>query len=211
MLKRILLFVALSPVVACSQQSVEQVENTTANPAHSLKKFYYSKNFSRRYDIKTGEQISDWKGLIAVAIVSADKKSTDSCFARLYLGNDINFDYPQPENFINITGERHDEIFSFTSDVSDDDARIHAQTIFKAANKIMIRGYKGREISASTGFSIDYVMKDAAKGITFIKTDTALCDVLYSEDYQYYLLLKPKGEDKSENFLKLELPAMNKN
>ncbi|MDH3327454.1 MAG: hypothetical protein OEM38_12165, partial [Gammaproteobacteria bacterium] len=181
------------------------MDKTNVSDDRSFKKFYYSKQFATRFVVKAGEQVLDWQGMIAVAIESKDTESGSSCNAKLYLGNDISFDYPQPDNFINITGERHDEMFSFAHDVSDGDARMHAQIIFSAANKIMVRGYKGEEVSASTGFNIDYVMKDAANGITYIKTDDTLCDVLFNEEYKYYLLLKPKGVDKSADFLKFSL------
>jgi len=209
MIKRTLVFISLCFIAACSQQASESIENALLSSDNSRIKFYYSKSFAERFAVKNGEQIADWQGMIAIAITNNVTVVGDSCFAKLYLGNDINFDYPLPENFINLTGERYDEIFSFTPDVSDEDARMQAQLVFKAANKIMVRGYNEDKISASTGFNIDYVMKDAAKDITFIKTDNALCDVLYNKNYKYYLLLKPKGVEISADFLKFPLPIMN--
>ena len=118
----------------------------------------------------------------------------------------INFDYPQPANFINVTGKRHKELFSFTSDIGDEDAKMQTKINIQAANKIAVRGYIDNEITASTGFSIDYILRDAVKDMAIIKTDSTLCDVLLNKEYKYYLLLKPKGIDKSEKYFKYSLP-----
>ncbi len=207
MIIRILLINILVILAACAQQKDENSENVTVNLKNkSFNQFFYSKSFADRFNIKKGKLIENWQGMIGIAIQGQTINNDFLCNAKLYLGNDVNFDYPPRDNFINIMGDRYDEIFSFTSDVSDDDARHHAQLIFQSGNKIAIHGYKDNKESSSTGFNIDYVIKNAAKDITYVKTINTLCENMHNKNHKYYLRLKPKGVTQRENFLKYYIP-----
>ena len=206
MIKKILIIQLIFILFACSQQEAQTVESINFKTPKINSKFFYSVDFSKIYDIKLGTKVLDWDGIFALSLDKSPDQNSNTCVATLYLGNNINFDYPQQGDFVNITAQRYDDIFHFTPDVTDEDARIQAKRIILAANKIAIRGYKDKKITASMGFSIDYILKNAVNNMTVIKTQSSLCNVLQTKDYDYYLLLKPKGIDKSADFLKFKLP-----
>jgi len=202
-MKKTILILQLLFVMSCSQQEVGNISPNNSLTSEKSERLFYSQDFGQIYKVKSGTKVSDWSGVFAVSLQNI---SNDSCLAKLYLGKDFDFDYPQQGEFVNVTTERYDEIFSFTPDITDNDARLLAQRTFKASNKIAIRGFKDGKVTASTGFTIDYILRDVAENISIIKTDTTLCNVLNTKEYEYYLLLKPKGVDKSEDFFKFKLP-----
>jgi len=195
----------LLTTLSCSQ-SESDFSSSFLQKINVPTEFYYSDEFAKRYNPKQGELIDEWKSFLAVAILRAKADGYDSCSLKIYLGNNLHFDYPTKDNFINIMGDRFEEVFFFADDVTDEDARLHAQIVFQSANSILIHGFNGGKISAIAGFNIDYVFHDVANGMSYIKTLGIPCNVLETKEYSYYLRLKPKGIDKSEDFFKFKLP-----
>jgi len=202
--RSLLLALFLFVSTACSPNTNNS--STPASMSAISEEIYYSKAFSDRYKIKKGKRVDEWNELLAVVMQRQPADGYNSCSLKIYLGKDINFDYPKKENFINIMGDRYDEIFSYVEDVTDEDARLHAQQAFQSANLIAIEGFKGEKSTAIAGLNIDYVKNDVAVAMSYIKTLGVPCNALETKEYNYYLRLKPKGIDKSADFLKFKLP-----
>ena len=206
MMKRFLYFLFIFACIACTPEKKLAAKTPSLEVEKSTDKFFYSTEFSKLYKVKQGTLIKDWQNLIAAEIYHVPADGYTACGLKLYLGKNINFDYPQRGDFINIMGDRYDDIFSFTDEVTAEDYKLHAQLAFKAGNLISIQGFQNKKLTASSGYNIDYVMMDAGDKIAFIKTHTMPCEVLNDKNTKYYLLLKPKGIDDFDHFMKFPLP-----
>jgi len=198
-----LLLICLMLTVACADGTISTVESKKFLEK-KIDKFLYSQEFANRFNLDENNSVKSWRGMLAVKIYN-NPDSKVECSAKIYLGNEINFDYPRPDNFINIWGSRFEEVFFFTDELAVEDTRMHAKLAFDSANRIYLHGVHEGNIIIQSGYNINYVMKDIANGITFIQTQSDLCS-FFSDNYEYYLLLKPKGINKSEDFYKFRLP-----
>lgn len=206
-MKIVFFLILLTILSGCSfEQSADNEHKSKVGIVNNHDQFFYSALFAKRFEIKNGKEVKDWSDTFAIKIHSESRNGYQSCHFNLYLGEDVDFDYPQTSNFINIMGDRYDEIFGFAKNVPDQDAELHATLAFQSGNRISIEGFKNNELAASAGLNIDYVMNNAAKGINFIKTLGIPCDVLRSGDYAYFLRLKTQRGQNEHVTLNFPLP-----
>jgi len=187
-----ILFIVL--ISACNnQQSNDQISQAGMNPNLQFNAFQYSKHFAERLGLSNTNINPKWSKLFAVKMERANNSSVNQCFVKIYFDDQLNFVFPAKENIISIQGARYDEIFFFTKKLNDKDIK-HVGDLSVAASNIMsIEGMKQNKVAASTGLSIDYLLRDFLPGMHYLKTTPTLCAVFEEPLLSYRLTFSANG------------------